>query len=169
MPCHHYRNHILNQKNTLYRSLPIFALLFLFILLINTPHRKFDKIKESQSNFSNINHVSPETDFSKLVKERRKVLVENRDEFLDELLKELNFTEVDLISISRRDDPESDRSIQIYLNKIVPGLGENATEAKVPPEKVEEAERVLQEQYLNKILSDMIAFNRSLPDFREPE
>lgn len=99
---------------------------------------------------------------------RESVRQENTDEFLEEVLNQLNFTEIDL-STRPVDIMVHDMAIATLMKNIDYKLGQNGSKAEVPAVLKSLAEKVIGKDAFNRILSEMIALNRSVPDTREAE
>lgn len=100
-------------------------------------------------------------------KVRKPVLKENRDEFLDIVLKHVHYHEVNLLTRQKNALEYYDESIAADERIVIPGLGENGKEAKVPKKYEALANETMRKESVNRILSELIPVNRSVPDSRE--
>lgn len=108
-------------------------------------------------------------DSSKLDEARRNVLAENTDEFLDPVLRDVKYTEVDLNGRREVVLDDYDEEIVDDLKRVKPGLGEKGEKATVPSYQKSVADNIMKKEAFNRLLSEMISPNRSVPDTREPE
>lgn len=106
-------------------------------------------------------------DHDKELAARKRVLSENKDEFLEPVLKEVKFEEIDLNA--QRVMPTNDYDVEIEddIKRIKPGLGEKGNKATVPSYQKPVADNIMKKEAFNRLLSEMISPNRSVPDTRE--
>lgn len=97
---------------------------------------------------------------------RESVLAENTDEFLEPVLREVKYVEVDL-SKHRGDFNDYDAEIEDDMKRVKPGLGDKGDKATVPSYQKQVADSIMKKEAFNRLLSEMISVNRSVPDTRE--
>ncbi len=95
------------------------------------------------------------------------MLKENRDEFLDIVLKQVHYHEVNLLARQKNALEYYDEAILADERIVIPGLGGNGKEAKVPKKYEALANETMRKESVNRILSELIPVNRSVPDSRE--
>ncbi|XP_021962988.1 polypeptide N-acetylgalactosaminyltransferase 13 [Folsomia candida] len=93
---------------------------------------------------------------------------ENRDEFLVPVLRDFEFSEVDLLPIRLVLHNDYDEEIKDDLSRVKVGLGERGEKAAVPSYQEDVAKEIMKKEAFNRLLSEMISPNRSTPDTREP-
>jgi len=98
---------------------------------------------------------------------RRKVLLENTDEFLEPVLKEVKYVEIDLTDRMTNSYDDYDDEIEDDIKRVKPGLGEKGKKATVPSYQKAVADNIMKKEAFNRLLSEMISPNRSVPDTRE--
>lgn len=112
--------------------------------------------------------VMPSFDQEKEAEIRRKVLEENMDEFLEPVLRDVKYTEIDLNAKKVAIFDDYDEEIVDDLKRVKPGLGEKGEKANVPSYQKAVADNIMKKEAFNRLLSEMISPNRSVPDTREP-
>ena len=101
--------------------------------------------------------------------ERRRIIEkENMDEFLVPVLQEYKYIEVDLKEKHSSPYDDYDDEIKDDLVRLIPGLGEKGEKDKVPEYQISVAAEIAKKDAFNRLLSDMISPNRTVPDTREP-
>lgn len=101
---------------------------------------------------------------------RKQVLAENRDEFIKQVIKEHKLKEIDLSKRSQNHREYYDEAIEMDRAKFIPGLGENGEKAELPRKyqlKLKPFNETTIKEKRHDILSQLIAYNRSLPDSRD--
>ncbi|CAG7726770.1 unnamed protein product [Allacma fusca] len=98
---------------------------------------------------------------------RQRVRKENEDEFLAPVLQEVNFVEVDLTHKRNNLHDDYDAEIEDDDNKVKPNLGAGGEKASVPDYQKAVADEILKKEAFNRLLSDIISPNRTVPDTRE--
>lgn len=91
---------------------------------------------------------------------------ENWDQFLETVLNEVTFHEVDL-SFTNQNAEYFDQVIAADEKLIVPGLGEGGVEAHVPKAYELLVNETMKNESFNRILGQLISLTRSVPDPRE--
>jgi len=106
----------------------------------------------------------PEYEKLRLVAEQQ-----NMDEFLEPVLQNYKYVEVDLWGrgLDRHPQDDYDEEIREDMGTWIAGLGEGGLSAKVPDFQSAVAEEIQKKEAFNRLLSDMISPNRSVPDTRE--
>lgn len=104
---------------------------------------------------------------------RKQVLQENTDEFLEDILQELTYFEVNLNSHRPHWESESgyatiyDKIIEKDIIHLKQDLGQIETNPTIPSELQPEVDKALREDGMNTVLTNMISVNRTVPDTRE--
>lgn len=112
--------------------------------------------------------VQPSFDVEKEAEIRRKVLEENMDEFLEPVLRDVKYTEIDLNAKKASSFDDYDEEIVDDIKRVKAGLGEKGEKANVPSYQKAVADSIMKKEAFNRLLSEMISPNRSVPDTREP-
>jgi len=100
--------------------------------------------------------------------DRKKIVEkENMDEFLVPVLQEYKFIEVDFKDKATNPYDDYDEEIKDDLVRLIPGLGEKGDKAYVPAFQKSVAAEILKKDAFNRLLSDMMSPNRTVPDTRE--
>ncbi|CAL8069733.1 unnamed protein product [Orchesella dallaii] len=114
-----------------------------------------------------ISHASSGYNAAEDTELRRKVLLENTDEFLEPVLKEVQYVEIDLTDRMTNSYDDYDDEIEDDVKRIKPGLGDKGRKATVPSYQKAVADNIMKKEAFNRLLSEMISPNRTVPDTRE--
>ena len=165
------------RRRRLFQFKLVIILIFVVVLLYwGTQHRS--EFHSSSLPFSErfraLNSKDPVHNYEEgsigkknLLIKREKIREENTDPFLLPVLRDYKFSEVNLFKTRQIKFSDYDDEIVDDAGNVNSMLGKGGLAAEVPNFQKSVAEAIMKKEAFNKLLSDMIALNRSVPDTRE--
>lgn len=129
--------------------------------------QQFSPLKPSSSPLETEEFHLRNVEYKDILEMRKDILKENRDEFLDSILKTVLFKEVDLsVGFSKKYSKTFDKRIGGILKGIEPKFWKMEEESPLAANKMEDSsqEKI---SYINVSLSNRIPFERYAPDYRD--